>query len=109
MAGTGNSSIRSYNYYASGSLTGAGATGTYGENQFDFVDVDDQTPFLSHSIIISNEGGGIISYRFTPDPGGGAAHGTVLVNETLQLDFKRARRIYLSGTVAGSDFRLWAW
>jgi hypothetical protein len=109
MAGTKETSIRSYNFYTSGALAGAGATGTYAENQIEFVDVDDQTPFLSHSILIVNDGAAAIDFRFSADLGGGASHGQVGASEQLQLDFKRARRIYLSGTVAGSSFRLWAW
>jgi hypothetical protein len=105
MAGTGNSSVRSYNYFVNGSIQG---TGTYAENDLAFIDVDDQTPFVSHSILIVNDGATSLSFRFSPDEGGGAAHGIVKTTEQLQLDFKRARRIYLSGTAALA-FRLWAW
>jgi len=105
MAGTRESSIRSYNFFVDSTIQGGG---TYAENKHEFVDVDDDTPFLSHSITIVNDSVNDISFRFTADPGGGPAHGLVTQNETLQLDFKRARRIYLSGT-AGSEFRLWAW
>ena len=109
MAGTGNTSIRSYNFFTTGGLAGAGATALFAENQFEFIDVDDGTPFLSHSVTISNEGAADISFRFTPDPGTGAVHGIVRVDETLQLDYKRARQLFLAGTVAGSLFRIWAW
>lgn len=104
MAGTQNSSIRSYNFFVDSALVAGG----YPTNQHEFIDVDDQTPFLSHSVLIVNDGGAAINFRFSADPGGGAAHGTVEPTETLQLDFKRARRIYLSG-VAATAFRLWAW
>jgi len=105
MAGPGNTSIRSYNCFVDGAIAGAG---TYAENQHDFIDLDDGTPFLSHSILIVNDGAADINFRFAPDTGGGVSHGLVATNEQLQLDFKRSRRIYLSGTAANA-FRLWAW
>jgi len=109
VSGTKETSIRSYNFFKEGVIVGAAATGTYGENLIEFIDVDDSTQFLSHSIIISNEGAADILFRFSADPGGGAPHGIVRASETLQLDFKRERRIYLSGLVAGSGYRVWAW
>jgi hypothetical protein len=105
MAGTSGTSVRSYNFFVDSTIQGGG---TYAENAHEFIDVDDQTPFLSHSILIVNDGGSDITFRFSADPGGGAAHGLVEANETLQLDFKRAKRIYLAGA-AGVAFRLWAW
>jgi len=109
MAGTQETSIRSYNFFVAGPITGAGVTGLYAENVHEFVDVDDGTPFQSHSIIIANDGAADIAFRFTADPGGGGPHGVVKPTEQLPLEFNRGRRIYLSGTVAGSAFRLWAW
>jgi len=104
MAGTGKSSIRSYNFFVNSTVQSGG----FPANQHEFVDVDDGTPFLSHSVVIANDSANDIDFRFSPDPGTGASHGQVSNGETLQLDFKRARRIFLSGT-AGSAFRLWAW
>ena len=109
MAGTGNTSIRSYNFFSSGAIVGAASTGTFAENQHDFIDVDDGTLFLSKSLIISNDGSVDIQFRFSADPGTAAAHGVVKSTETLQLDFKRSRRVFLSGVKTGSAFRLWAW
>jgi hypothetical protein len=109
MAGTGNTSIRSYNFFATGAIAGAGAVGLYAENLLEFVDLDDGTPFTPHSIMIVNDGAADINFRFAADPGGGASHGAVKTTEPLQLDFKRSRRLYLSGTVAGSGYRVWAW
>jgi len=105
MAGTGNTSIRSYNFFVDTTIAGGG---TYAENQHEFIDVDDGTPFLSHSLTFSNDGATALSFRFTADPGSGAAHGRVDAGETLQMDFKRARRIYFSGA-GGLAFRFWAW
>lgn len=105
MAGTGNTSIRSYNFFVDGVIGGAG---TYADNAHNFIDVDDSTPFLSNSMIFSNDGVSDLSFRFTPDPGAGPAHGVVEAGETLQMDFKRSRRIFFSGAV-GLAFRFWAW
>lgn len=105
MAGTRETSVRSYNFFVDSTLQGGG---TYAENQHEFIDVDSQTPFLSHSVLIVNDSGNDITFRFSADPGGGGPHGLIEANETLQLDFKRAKRIFLAGT-AGSAFRLWAW
>jgi len=97
MAGTGNSSIRSYNFFVETTIQGAGS---YAENVHGFVDDVDGTPFLSHSLFIANDGGTDLSFRFTADPGSGLAHGVVKTGEKIQMDFKRARRVYLSGAPA---------
>lgn len=105
MAGTKETSIRSYNFFADGTIAG---TGAYAENVLVFVDVDDQTPFRSHTLIFSNDGGTDMTFRFTPDPGGGAPHGRIAAGETLQMDFRREQRIYLAGA-PGLAYRFWAW
>ena len=104
MAGTRETSIRSYNYFVDSAIVAGG----YGANKLEFVDLDDGTPFLSHSILIINDGAAAITFRFTADPGSGVPHGLVSNGETLQLDFKRARQIYLTGTALNA-YRLWAW
>lgn len=105
MAGTGITSIRSYNFFSESTIAGSGS---FAENVLEFVDVDDGTPFLSHSMIFSNDGATDFTFRFTADPGSGAAHGSVKAGETLQLDFKRVRRVYIAGAAALA-FRFWAW
>ena len=106
MAGTKETSIRSYNFYVDTTLAG---TGLYAENVLELVDVDDQTPFLAHTILFSNDGATDMLFRFSADPtGSAAAHGRVRAGETLQMDFKRVRRVYLQGA-AGLAFRFWAW
>lgn len=105
MAGTGQTSVRSYNFFSDTTIQGGG---TYAENVLEFVDVDDQTPFRSHTVVFSNDGATDLSFRFTADPGGGAAHGRVRAGETLQMDFRREQRVYLSGAAALA-FRFWAW
>jgi hypothetical protein len=105
MAGTKETSIRSYNFFGDTTLAGAGL---FAENVMEFVDVDDQTPFIAHTILFSNDGATDLTFRFTADPGGGAAHGRVRAGETLQMDFRRERRVYLAGA-PGLASRFWAW
>jgi len=105
MAGTQETSIRSYNFYFDGTIAGGG---TYAENVLEFVDVDDGTPFVSHTLIFSNDGATDLLFRFTADPGGASEHGRIMAGETLQMDFKRVRRVYLSGT-PGLAVSFWSW
>jgi len=104
MAGPGNTSIRSYNFFVDGTI----AAGGYAANEHVFIDLDDQTEFVSKVVQIINDGGANITFRWTPDPGAGAAHGRVAAAEPLTQDFRRQRRIYLDGT-PGTAFRLFAW
>ena len=106
MAGTNETSIRSYNFFLDTTIAGAG---TYAENEHDFVDLDTGiTHFLSHTLIFSNDGGTDLFFRFQDPSIGGADHGRVGAGETLQMDFKRVRRIWFRGT-PGLAFRFWAW
>ena len=105
MAGTRETSIRSYNFFIESTVVAGG----YNSNGVEFVDVDDGTPFLSHTLIFANDGATDLAFRFAPDPSGsGAAHGSVKAGETLQMDFQRKRRIYFDGAV-GLAFRFWSW
>jgi hypothetical protein len=104
MAGTGNTSIRSYNFFVGATVV----TGGYAANEHIFIDADDGTNFTSKTVIFFNDSGNTIDIRFSPDPGGGAPHMRALANEPVTLDFKRAKRIYLSGA-NGSAFRIHAY
>jgi len=105
MAGTGNTSVRSYNFFVSGTI----AAGGYAANEHIFIDADDGTTnFTSKTVILFNDSANVIDIRFSPDPGGGTPHMRALANEPVTLDFKRAKRAYLSATV-GSAFRLTAY
>lgn len=106
MAGTKETSIRSYNFYVDTTI--GGATGAYAENVLEFVDIDEGVPFISHTLIFSNDGATDLLFRFAADPGGGGPHGRVRAGETLQMDFKRVRRVYLSGA-PGLPYRFWSW
>lgn len=106
MAGPGNTSIRSYNYFFDGTITPT----TYDPAApLEFIDnntdPDLQTPFVSHSIMVSNDGGGDLFFSFD----GVNDHGRVALNEALQQDFRRVRRIWLRAATAPVPARLWAW
>ena len=103
MAGTGNTSVRSYNFFSDTALVAGG----YNANAREFIDLDDGTPFLSQTVMIANDGASDLDYRFAADPGGGAKHGVVLAGETITLEHKRARRLFLNGAAALA-VRVWA-
>lgn len=104
MAGTGSTSIRSYNFFVSSTV----AAGGFNANQHDFIDVDDGTNFTSKVVIIRNDSGNTLNVRFSSDPGTGTPHLSLLANEEISLDFRREKRIFLDGT-GGSAFRVIAY
>ena len=104
MAGTGNTSIRSYNFFFSGVIV----VGGFAANEHIFIDADDGTPFTSKTVQILNDAGTALSFRFSPDPGTGTPHGILVGNEPLTQDFRRERRIYITGTT-GAAYRIFAY
>lgn len=106
MAGTKETSIRSYNFFLDTTVQAAGG---YVDNEYQFIDADDGTTnFVSHSMVFSNDGASDLFFRFEDPALSGADHGRVGAGETLQLDFKRERHIWFRGAV-GLAFRFWAW
>jgi len=106
MAGTGNTSIRSYNFFSNDPLVAGG----YNANKRVFLDQDANVVFTSKVVMISNDGGTTLQYRFAPDRSGAGtdpAHGEVQANETITLEHKREKEIYLSGAGALA-VRIWA-
>lgn len=101
MAGTRTTSIRSYNYYLE--LTVANAAYDL-PNPYEFVDPDG-TPFLSNSVLFAADTGGDIYFSFD----GVNDHGRVILNETLQMDYRRERRIWFRKATVNSTLRFWAW
>lgn len=102
MPGTGDTSIRTYNFNLDDVLAGAGG---YADNgPFEFIDDIDSIPFLCMTIQLANDGAADMYFSFD----GTNDHGRVLAGETLTQPFRRARRIWLRGT-AGNAYRFWAW
>jgi len=105
MAGTGVSSVRSYNYYADTVLAGAG---TYVDNEHQLLNQDDGKPFMSHSFQLVNDGATDLFFRIE-EPGVGLPdHGRLKAGESITQDFRRLRSMWLRGT-PGAAFRFWAW
>ena len=102
MAGTGNSSIRSYTM----SEATTAAAGAFVE--FPFIDENDSTPFISTGILIANDGAGGLEFSF--DPNGVRLDGEVFANEQISFDFRKVRTIWVRGKGAATPaFRLWIW
>ena len=101
MAGPGNTSVRSYDLYRTGTVTA-----DFTDTEIIYIDDNDGTQFLSTGMIIVNDGAGEMQFSFD----GSRVDGLVLPNEVLTFDFRKKRRIFLRG-VSGStpDFRFWAW
>ena len=107
MSGTGDTSVRSYNFFKSSTIAGAGAYTDAG-NILPFVDDDSGIIFTSHTIQLINDAGSSIFFRVAADTGGLPDHGEVKAGEALTQDFRRLKEIYLKGT-PGAAYRFWAW
>lgn len=78
MAGTGETSIRSYNYFADSTVVGT----TFSQNQLDFVDEDLNINFVSQTVWISNDSTtDTLDFRFT-EPKTRLNHGVVTGSST---------------------------
>lgn len=107
MAGTGTSSIASYNFTLD---TTVQATGDYDSNEHDFINDFDGAfnvglNFQSHSIMLLN-------FSTTNDLffsfDGVNDHGRVPADRQVTQDFRRVKKIWFRGTV-GEPFQFWAW
>lgn len=63
MAGTGETSVRSYNFHLDSTLQGGGG---YADNQYPFVDDDSGLPFTSKVVEIANDSANPMTFRFGP-------------------------------------------
>lgn len=102
MAGTGETSIRSYNFFLDTTIQGAGTYVLNGPHEF--IDTASGINFTSHTIQLLNDSGNPIWYSFD----GVNDHGKVLASEKFTQDFRREKKIWFRGT--GTDpFRFWAY
>jgi hypothetical protein len=99
MPGTGDTSVRSYDFYTAGT---AGAAFVFEE----FVDPTVPSAFISTGIIVVNDGAGDMQISFD----GTTIHGLIKASEVITFDWRRKKGIYIRG-IGGStpDWRLWAW
>lgn len=105
MAGTGETSIRSYNYFVDTTIQGGG---TYAENAHPFVDQESGVIFTSHSFQFANDSAADVFFRIVDPASGVTDHGRIAGGEVLSQDFRRMKAIWFRGT-PGSAFRFWAW
>ena len=103
MPGTGDTSVRSYNFFLDTTLAGGG---TYGENEHDLVDAGSspQLIFTSKTLQWGNDAANDIFFSFD----GVNDHGRLIAGEKLTQDFRRVKKIWFRGT-GGDAFRFWAW
>jgi hypothetical protein len=105
MTGTGDTSVRSYQFFVyrtSGTELLAGTYATNGE--FKFLDADSGINFTSHSIMISNDDSEDLFFSFD----GANDHGVVKGGEALQQDWRRVKSIWFR-TDKDMEMRFWAW
>ena len=102
MAGTGETSIKSYSFFIDGTIQGAGTYAVNGPH--DFTDIVTGTIFTSKTIQVLNDSTHDIWFSFD----GVNDHGRVLTTEKFTQDFRREKRIWFRGT-ATDPFRFWAY
>jgi hypothetical protein len=105
MTGTGDTSVRSYNFFLFRTTGTELLAGTYATNgEFKFIDDPSGINFTSHSIMISNDDSEDIFFSFD----GVNDHGVVLSGEALQQDWRRAKTIWFRSD-KDVEMRFWAW
>jgi hypothetical protein len=106
MAGTGNSSVRSYDFYRDSTLGAPALTTAFVDVGLTFTDDLSQTEFLSFAVMLANDHT-TSDIFFSWD--GVNVHGRVTPGTNVSFEHKRKRQIYLRGTAGGETYRLWAW
>lgn len=101
MAGTGKTSVRSYNFFLDTTIQ---APGTYAANEHEFLDTASSMNFVSQALLFANDSANPVYFSFD----GTNDHGRIKAGETLQMDFRKERKIWFRGT-AGDAIRFWAW
>lgn len=104
MAGTGDTSVRSYRFYRRSSPA---LTTNFADCKLEFIDVaDGKTNFTSQGIIISNDhNANEIQFSFD----GVTVEGDLLAQESMNYFALRRKVIYLRGAAGAEPYRVWAW
>lgn len=104
MAGTGDTSVRSYRFYARSSPA---ITTNFADCKLVFVDkADGKTNFVSQGVIISNDhAGNEIQFSFD----GVTVEGDLLAQESMNFFSLRRKVVYLRSAGGGEPYRVWAW
>jgi hypothetical protein len=106
MAGTRNTSIKSYDFYRDSTLGASAVTTTFIDVRHEFVDDLDGGAFLSYAVMVANDHA-TSDIFFSWD--GVNVHGRVTPGTNASFENKRKRKIYLRGAAGGEGYRLWAW
>ena len=110
MAGTHDSSVRSYRFYArntGGAGSGPTLTTNFKDCELLFIDKEDgKTNFTSQGLVIANDSAtNEISYSFD----GVTVDGDLLHQESMNFFAMRRKVVYLRGTAGGEAYRVTAW
>lgn len=102
MAGTYDTSVRSYRFYSRSSPV---LTPVFQE--LIFIDQGDlKTNFLSQGIVVANDDAGS-EIQFSFD--GTTVEGDLLPQESMNFFAMRRKRIFLRGAAGKEPYRIWAW
>ena len=104
MAGTFDTSVRSYRFYARNDPQ---ITANFADCKLVFIDRGDgKTNFLSQGVIIANDhAANEIQFSFD----GVTVEGDLLPQESMNFFTFRRKVIYLRGSAANEPYRVWAW
>lgn len=107
MAGTHDSSVRSYRFYARNPGGGPALTTNFADCKLVFIDKGDgKTNFISQGVIIANDhAANEISYSFD----GVTVDGDLMPMESMNFFSMRHKVVYLRGEVGGEPYRVSAW
>ena len=105
MAGTSNTSIKSYDFYRDSTLGATALTTNFSAVAYTFADDISGAEFLSFAVMLANDGGSDIFFSWD----GINVHGRVSPGTNVSFEHKRKRKIFLRGAVGGETYRLWAW
>ena len=104
MAGTHDTSVRSYRFYA---RNDPALTTDFADCKLVFIDkVDGKTNFVSQGLIIANDDNAA-EIQFSFD--GVTVEGDLLAQESMNFFSMRRKVVYLRGAAGNEEYRVWAW
>jgi len=104
MAGTFDTSIRSYRFYTRSSPA---LTTNFADCKLEFIDDGDgKTNFVSQGLIVANDHV-VNEIQFSFD--GVTVEGDLLPQESMNFHSIRRKVIYLRGAAGAEPYRVWSW
>lgn len=112
MAGTFDTSVRSYRFYARDPASGGSGpalTANFSDCKLVLIDKGDgQTNFTSQGLIIANDDGAANEMQVSFD--GVTVEGDLMAQESMNFFSIRRKVVYLRATGGGPlPYRVWAW